>query len=127
VTRAGDDRATLTTPPSLNPQAVERLKRLGGDPLARQMIELFLELGPARMDELASGLAAADAGRVERVAHSLKSAAGNVGAVLLQEHATSLEHAAGGGEIDAELAKFVVESWQKSAVALRRVLEGLSA
>lgn len=115
----------MTVSSTLDPVAVERLRRIGGSTLARQMIELFLELGPGRIAELAGGVAAADAGRVERAAHSLKSTGANLGAVRVQELAAALEEQAGRGEIDAALAEGLVPAWEQSAVALRSILEDL--
>ncbi len=77
--------------PVIDPSAVDRLLRIGGARLARQMIELFLQHGPERIALAESGLAAGDIRQIEMSAHSLKSSAGNVGAVHLQRSATELE------------------------------------
>jgi HPt (histidine-containing phosphotransfer) domain-containing protein len=56
-----------------------------GDPeLLLDLIRLFLEDGPAKVDALARGLANKDFEMMERAAHSLKGSAGNLGARLLQ-------------------------------------------
>jgi HPt (histidine-containing phosphotransfer) domain-containing protein len=115
----------VTVLSTLDPVAVERLRRIGGSTLARQMIELFLELGPGRVTELADGVAAADAGRVERAAHTLKSTAANLGAVRVQELAAALEERAGRGVIDATLAEAMMPAWEQSVAALRGILEDL--
>ena len=86
---------------ALDPSAAERLRRLGGERLLREMIELFLQLGPARL----AAAEGADLAEAERACHSLKSAAGNVGATALQAAAAEAEQAASvrdsGGLTDA--------------------------
>ena len=73
---------------------LERLEEWGGPKLRRQMMKLFLEHAPERMDQIRDGLAASDSHAVELGSHSLKSNAGNVGAVILQEIAGQVEDAA---------------------------------
>ncbi len=62
------------------------LVRIGGDEeLYRELIELFLEDSPKQLEILKSALAAGDRILGERQAHSLKSAAANIGAELLRD------------------------------------------
>ena len=77
----------------LDPSAATRLRRLGGERLLREMLELFLQLGPERL--AAADAASGDLEAAERACHSLKSAAGNVGATALQAAAAEAERAAG--------------------------------
>jgi len=109
--------------PVLDPAAAQRLQRMGGAKLLRQMLELYLSLGPERLAALADGAAANDATRVERAAHNLKSSSGNVGALRLMEAATLLERQAGDGVIDAELVQRVPVEFAESAARLRDLLE----
>lgn len=80
-------------------KALERLEEWGGLKLRRQMMELFLEHAPERMDQVRDGLAASDPHAVELGSHSLKSNAGNVGAIILQEIAAQVENAATDGDL----------------------------
>ena len=66
----------MTEPPVVDPAAVERLRRLGGANLVRQMLELYLAQGPERIRSLLDGAAMEEADRVERSAHTMKSSAG---------------------------------------------------
>ena len=113
----------MSEPPLVDRAAVERLRRLGGEKLVRQMLELYLAQGPERIRSLLEGAAAEDAERVERSAHSMKSSAGNVGALRLQLAAEGLEAAAGAGIIDRVMVDRVVDHYHESAAVLRGVLE----
>ena len=87
--------------PVLDPAAVVRLQRLGGDKLLRQMIRLYLENCQERLAQIDAGLAeGGDLEETRRGAHSLKSSAANVGALRVSAAATELEEAAGGGDED---------------------------
>ena len=78
-------------PPVLDPAAVVRLQRLGGDKLLRQMIRLYLENSHERLAQIETGLAdGGDLDQARRGAHSLKSSAANVGAVRVSEAAAEL-------------------------------------
>jgi HPt (histidine-containing phosphotransfer) domain-containing protein len=80
--------------PALDPLAIARLRRLGGDVLAGRMASLFLELARQRLSEARSGLAAGDHDAVRRAAHSLMSSAGNMGANSVLEASGRLEDGA---------------------------------
>lgn len=99
-----------TVPGALDPVAVDRLLRLGGAELAREMARLFVRLGAERVAAAREGLERGDPGGIERAAHSLKSSAGNVGATALMEAAERAELAAGAaaaGEAAGELEPLV--------------------
>lgn len=113
----------MTDPPVVDPAAVDRLRRLGGGNLVRQMLELYLAQGPERIHALVEGAEAGDADHVERSAHTMKSSAGNVGALRLQHTAEGLEAAAGAGVIDHVMVERLVREYHESAALLRGVLE----
>ncbi|MBR9990172.1 MAG: Hpt domain-containing protein [Gemmatimonadetes bacterium] len=89
------------------------------------MAELYLEHGPLRIRALREGAAAGDADQIERAAHTLKSSAGNLGAVRLQRLAEGLEAAAAAGVIDRDAIERTVHEYEESAAALRSMLEGI--
>lgn len=82
---------------TLDRAALERLRRLGGERLLREMVQLFLQLGPERMASATSGSLEA----AERACHSLKSSAGNLGAHALQAAAGGAEDAAAARDASA--------------------------
>ena len=67
----------------IDPQAHARLEEWGGAGLVTQMIRLFLENAPTRLDQVRKGLSEGGLAEAERGVHSLKSSAANVGAVVV--------------------------------------------
>lgn len=111
----------------LDPGAAARLKRLGGERLLREMILLFLQHGPERIDAAEQGSAGGDLARVEHACHSLKSSAGNLGATALQQAAAATEHAAEAGDAAAVAAALPLLAglYQASELELRNLMAGL--
>jgi len=104
--------------PAGDPAALERLTRWGGDALRTQIVEMFLARAP---DQIAAALDAArrgDAEGVRSIAHTLKSSAGQLGAVSMQRLCQDAEHRAQAGEgsslvplvhaLEAELGRYRV-------------------
>ncbi len=77
-----------------NDAALVRLHQLGGESLLRQMINLFLDNVPQRIENIRVGIRENNLQAVGRAAHSLKSTAGNVGAIKLQALAQEIERCA---------------------------------
>lgn len=80
----------------LDHAVLDRLKTMGAG-FPNKLIALFLEHTPRRLDTALAGGRAKDWKAVEDAAHSLKSSAGNLGAVRLRELADRLEEAAATG------------------------------
>lgn len=108
--------------PVLDPAVIESLRRLTppGEPeVLKQVLQLFLEDVPGRIERLRAAWQAGNAVEVQRSAHSLKGSAGNIGASnlravcrLLDEHGTSgnLSNLPGlVASLDAEYAKVEAE------------------
>lgn len=110
--------------PVLDGVALDRLRRIGGADLVRRMIELYLEAGPGRVGSIRGSAASGNIDAVERAAHSMKSSAGNLGAIRLQHTAEALESAAAAGMIDLELVERLAHEFEASAAALSDVLNG---
>ena len=81
-------------PTIIDPAALNRLEEWGGSDLISQMVKLFIENAPARMDQIRTCRDGDDMDQPERGAHSLKSSAANVGAQVVREIAQELETAA---------------------------------
>ena len=63
-----------------------------GDPeLLLDLIQLYLDDSPAKIQGLQTGVASGDMEIVERAAHALKGSSGNLGARLLQETCEQLQ------------------------------------
>jgi len=102
------------------------MRWLGGDRrLLRELVTIFVDDGPQRMQAIRAALTAADARQVEHVAHSLKGSAAILGATALQTAALALEDAAHDGhtekgsdlvaqiaqELDRVIAFFADPAW----------------
>lgn len=69
--------------PAVDPDALARLARFGGNKLRDQMIELYLTAAPERVAAIRSGLAAADPAAAELAFHSLKASSAQLGAMRM--------------------------------------------
>lgn len=81
--------------PTIDPEAIENLRALNpgdNDEFLREIIGIFLEDTPNRLNELTQGLASGDVGVFTRAAHSIKGSSSNVGAMRLRAAAEKLEH-----------------------------------
>ncbi|MFN4258662.1 MAG: Hpt domain-containing protein [Gemmataceae bacterium] len=70
---------------------LENLKRLGGAGFVREMIDLFITHGTKQVEAARQASASGDWKTIERTAHSLKSSAGNIGAVELAQLCAHIE------------------------------------
>ena len=75
----------------IDPQAQARLQEWGGPELLVQMIRLFLENAPERLEQVRKGIADGSLKDAERGVHSLKSSAANVGAARVSRLAAAME------------------------------------
>jgi HPt (histidine-containing phosphotransfer) domain-containing protein len=78
----------------LDPAALERLRRLGGDAFTLKMTSLFLSYGAQKIGEARRALDAANLADLANAVHPIKSSAGNIGAVQVQHFAAQLEQLA---------------------------------
>jgi HPt (histidine-containing phosphotransfer) domain-containing protein len=86
---------------NLDPVALQRLQRLGGDAFVCKMIDLFLDYAGKRIAEACVAQAAGNFTAVEKAVHPLKSSAGNVGASRIQALAARIEALAEQGPSEA--------------------------
>jgi HPt (histidine-containing phosphotransfer) domain-containing protein len=75
-------------------QQLSRLHEIGGPDFVAEMIDLFRELGPQRLEAARTGFASGDLAEVARAVHPLKSSAGNLGADRVQDLAERTEQMA---------------------------------
>lgn len=107
--------------PILDPSALDRLRRIGGDRLVRAMVDAFVENGAARIRAARASAADANAQEVSDAAHALKSSAGNLGATTLQLTAQRVERES--MESGAALAALVDElaaAFEQASVAAQK-------
>ena len=111
----------MNAPPDLDPVGIERLRRLGGAKFAGEMIRLFLTYVGDKVAEARAAQQDGDLTRVERAVHPIKSSAGNVGAVRVQQLASDTELRAKGG--DAGAVAELVGELEAAYQAVKRLLE----
>ena len=83
--------------PIIDPEAIEGLRQLNpddGGEFMREIVGIYIEDTPKRIDELRKTLAAGDAAGFARAAHTIKGSSSNVGAQALRAVAERLEKAA---------------------------------
>jgi HPt (histidine-containing phosphotransfer) domain-containing protein len=92
----------------------EALRQTAGAEFVGELVDTFLAEAPAMLADLRSALAAGDADRFRRAAHSLKSNSNTFGALTLGALAKNLEltgiapaAAAKGATLDALAAEYV--------------------
>lgn len=88
----------------LDAEALQRLRRFGGDALLRELIALFREIGPQRLHAARQALASSDADGVRRNLHALKSSGAQLGASRIQRLSEQGEQSAAAGELGAVAA-----------------------
>ncbi|WP_273844167.1 PAS domain S-box protein [Rubrobacter calidifluminis] len=88
--------------PPLDPTILDNLRELAGedDPdLVSELVEMYLEDAPRRIEEIRRALHAGDAHALAQAAHTLKGSSGNMGATRVQELAAGLQEAGDSGDL----------------------------
>jgi len=78
----------------IDPQALSNLRALNegdNDEFLREITVIYLEDTPLRIKELDESMAAGDASKFSRAAHSIKGSSANLGAILVRGAAEKLE------------------------------------
>src|SRR5688500_8342999 len=120
----------MSTGDVLDPDVVDRLRQLTppGEPdVLTEILQLFLDDVPGRIETLRAATAAGDAIAVQRAAHSLKGSSGNIGARALYEVCRQLDDSAKSGDLSRVtllLDRLVVEYGRVEAEIKRLVGRG---
>jgi HPt (histidine-containing phosphotransfer) domain-containing protein len=119
----------MTESDILDPRAAARLRDWGGDKLLSQMVRLFLENSPTRMDQIRSAVDADNPRQAEMGAHSLKSSAANLGAEELRSLAGEMEKIAAACDVDGMRARLshLDAAYARAVSALESVERGIGA
>lgn len=114
------DEPAAASEPTLREEVLAELRSVGGDRLVRELMAIFAERTPGRLRSAAESFAAGDLVAAAAALHSLRSAAGTVGARRLAEMAGQLERAArSDGDLAPGLARLRVEAEQALLEARR--------
>jgi two-component system, sensor histidine kinase and response regulator len=124
----GADVAPVPAVPLVDEGRLAELGMLEDDEpgLVAELTALFAAETPALIEALASGIVAADRGRVQDAAHTLKGSAGTIGAARLAELAKRILDLARGGTLDgtAELAEELEPAFASTLDAMRAIAGG---
>jgi two-component system sensor histidine kinase/response regulator len=104
-----------------DPAAIERLLKLGGPKFTVEMIDLFGSYGAKKIAEARQARESGNLTALANAAHPLKSSAGNVGAVRVQELSAQLELSA--REQKAEAAGTQLAELERAFAEARSALE----
>jgi HPt (histidine-containing phosphotransfer) domain-containing protein len=97
----------MMSAPTIDVATLDALKETAGADFVLELVDTFLQEAPVMLADLRRAMAAKDAERFRRAAHSLKSNSNTFGAVTLAAMARELELgglptvAAGGRSVDA--------------------------
>ena len=86
--------------PILDPAVFDRLRRIGGEALVKRMIDTFMGYAPGQMEIITRSTRSGEPQVAGNSAHSLKSSAGNIGAMALFGLALEVEQAGRAGDMD---------------------------
>jgi HPt (histidine-containing phosphotransfer) domain-containing protein len=111
----------MNEPSPIDPAALERLLKLGGTKFALEMVELFGSYGGKKVAEARAAQQAGNLKALAEAAHPLKSSAGNLGAVRVQELAAQVELSA--REQKAELAGTQLDELERAFAQAILLLE----
>lgn len=97
-----------------------------GDPeLLLDLIQIFLDDGPAKVAAVTEGLQVGDFDKMERAAHSLKGSSGNLGARLLQDTCEQMMLATRNHQLEEsrQLTAQLAQRFGEAEAALRRLYQ----
>ncbi len=99
---------------------IRQVQGAGSSGILQRIIRIYLSDSPKHLQELRDGLAAGDAVRVHRAAHTLKSSSATLGAMALAELGKEMESRGREGRLEdvAELLGRIEEAYAKACVAL---------
>jgi len=105
----------LTDTDRFDPEALNTLRKMGGDDLVTNLVGLFQRSSVQLIEKLHEAMDEQNPEAVRFAAHSLKSAAANVGVLHLSELARNLEHEARVGSLtfDKQLVENIENEFQQ--------------
>ena len=112
---------TAPTGSTIDRATFEALKQTTGAEFVLELVDTFLQEAPAMLDELRRTLAAKDADKFRRTAHSLKSNSNTFGALTLGAMARELELGglAKASESGAQALDALAQEYSRVAAALK--------
>jgi signal transduction histidine kinase/DNA-binding response OmpR family regulator len=121
TSESGNLSSQITDTVSFDPTPLNTLRTMGGDALVSNLLQLFRSSAAQQIEKLQAGMLEQNCDAVRHAAHSLKSAAANVGCLYLSELARNIEHAAGDGTL-----KFDKQLVENLKIEFHKVLQTTS-
>lgn len=112
----------------LDHDVVERLRQLTppGEPdVLNEVLSLFLNEVPRKIDALRTAVTAGDRAAMQRTAHSLKGSSGNIGAHAMYDACRQLDDQAKSGDLARlkPLIDAVATAYRNVEIEIRRMLQ----
>ncbi|MGI8911594.1 MAG: response regulator [Rubrobacteraceae bacterium] len=112
---------------ALDPEVISGLRDLeeGSPGLLEELVEMFLEDAPPRIEVLGVAVEEGDAHSVERISHSLKGSSGNMGGRRMSEVSEKLQIAGASADLEQapDLLSSLREEFDRMREALRAEIE----
>ena len=110
----------------IDSEAIERLRKLGGDKFVIELIDTFLQHASQKMGEALTGEREGNLETIERSVHSMKSSAGNLGAQKMQDFAAQIEELAEKGQAEPipSLMRELENAFERVKPILEKYKEG---
>ena len=110
-------------PTEENPVNLDQLRQSIGEDtsLLREVIDIFIDTGPAMLTAIRAALKTEDAQALEKAAHALKGAAGNFGAQAVVRYTAALEALGNSGSLAG--AQELLEMLERDLAAMLTVLK----
>jgi len=108
-------------PEIIDHEAIGRLARLGGAKLVHDMIELFFQTTPERLQTARQAVAASDSTALGKCLHQLKPSAAYVGAIAIGQLTAELRAAA--AQADWPQANLLLPQLEQAFAAAHSELE----
>jgi HPt (histidine-containing phosphotransfer) domain-containing protein len=91
----------------------------------QEILALFLKTVPGNIESLAEAVRKKDAPLIRRLAHSLKGASGNVGALKISQTAKHIEQGSKEGDLNQadEFLKYLREDFRAFQEAVSRIIK----
>jgi two-component system, sensor histidine kinase and response regulator len=113
----------MEQPGCIDERALDRLRRQGGTGLVRDIVTVFLEDAPKRLEAGRAGARSRDLDLTRRAAHSLKATAATIGATELRAVSERIERLA--ADRQASAVDALLDDWELTFMAAQRTLQAV--
>ena len=125
ATSPSESLPVVTNRPYVSREPLAILRNMGGEALVQKVLQLFFVNTPLQLEQIKTAILTGDTEAIRHAAHSIKSAAANVGAIQFSELARIMEHAARDGlpETDTIAVNALEQADHEAVQALQQQME----